>query len=295
MEQVRKKLHAEYAYRKGIDGTGVTVAVLDTGIIRHPDFGDRILEYKNFTSHKHGYIDDNGHGTHVAGIIAGNGVKSKGRYMGMAPGASLVIGKILDQKGNGNTDQILKAIQYVIEKKDIYGIRILNISVGMMPDAGSTEKTELINAVEQAWRAGIIVVAAAGNNGPAPSSVTIPGTCKSIITVGSVETDVRKMKRGKETLYSGRGPTDQCVVKPEILAPGNTIRSCSANGSGYENKSGTSMSAPVIAGALALLLQKEPKLTPVQVKLRLYERCVVLPEYRNMPHWGVVYMDRLLG
>ncbi len=293
MNQVRKKLRADDAHRKGITGRGITIAVMDTGIMLHPDFDSRVLKFTDFTQGRTRAYDDNGHGTHVAGIIAGSGRMSRGMYAGIAPESSLFVTKVLDKKGNGNTEQVLKAIDYVIENRAQYNIRILNISVGMLPTADEAEKKHLMAAVEKAWKHGIVVVAAAGNNGPGKNSVTIPGQCKSIITVGSIDDYVRH-GRGLKKGYSGRGPTECCVVKPEILAPGTAVKSCSARGSGYEIKSGTSMSAPVIAGAIALLLQKHPKMTPAQVKLRLYERAVVLNEAGGQNYWGVVYLNRLL-
>lgn len=293
MNQVRQKLRAEYAHAKGITGRGVTVAVMDTGITGHPDFDDRILGFSDYIQGRGSIYDDNSHGTHVAGIIGGSGRMSHGLYKGMAPECNLVVMKVLDRKGNGNTGQVLKALDDVIAGRDRYHIRILNISVGMLPSADETEKRNLMEAVERVWRAGIVVVAAAGNNGPKKNSVTIPGQCKSIITVGSIDDYVRRGKEGKNG-YSGRGPTECCVVKPEILAPGTAIRSCSGRGSGYEMKSGTSMSAPVISGAIALLLQKYPEMTPAQVKLRLYERAVELKEAGERDYWGVVYLNRLL-
>lgn len=293
MNQVRKKLRADDAHRKGITGRGITIAVMDTGIMLHPDFDSRVLKFTDFTQGRTRAYDDNGHGTHVAGIIAGSGRMSRGMYAGIAPESGLFVTKVLDKKGNGNTEQVLKAIDYVIENRAQYNIRILNISVGMLPTADEAEKKHLMAAVEKAWKHGIVVVAAAGNNGPGKNSVTIPGQCKSIITVGSIDDYVRH-GRGLKKGYSGRGPTECCVVKPEILAPGTAVKSCSARGSGYEIKSGTSMSAPVIAGAIALLLQKHPKMTPAQVKLRLYERAVVLNEAGGQNYWGVVYLNRLL-
>ena len=292
MNQVRKKLRAEYAHERGITGKGITVAIMDTGIAPHPDFGGRIVNFRDFTQGRARMYDDNGHGCHVAGIIGGNGRMSRGTYAGMAPECNLFAMKVLDRKGNGNTEQVLSAIDYVIENREKYEIRILNISVGMLPTADEAEKEHLMQAVQKAWNSGIIVVAAAGNNGPKENSVTIPGQCKSIITVGSID-DYMTQGKGLHNGYSGRGPTECCVVKPEILAPGTAIRSCSRLNS-YEIKSGTSMSAPIISGAIALLLQKYPNLTPAQTKLRLYERAVVLKEAGEREYWGVVYLDRLL-
>ncbi|MBO5302434.1 MAG: S8 family peptidase [Lachnospiraceae bacterium] len=293
MNQVRKKVKADYAHAKGYTGKNITVAVMDTGITNHPDFGNRILAFEDYTQKKNYPYDDNGHGCHVAGIIAGNGLKSHGTYAGIAPQANLFITKVLDRKGNGNTSHVLEAIDRIISQKEKYNIRILNISVGMLPTANEKEKNSLIQAVEKAWNSGIVVVAAAGNNGPDENTVTIPGQCKSIITVGSID-DYAVNGKGLKNGYSGRGPTDCCVVKPEILAPGTGIKSCSCHGYGYEVKSGTSMSAPVISGAIALLLQKYPDMTPAQVKLRLYERAVALKEPGKRQYWGVVYLNRLL-
>lgn len=237
--------------------------------------------------------DDNGHGTHVSGIVCGSGKMSRGLYQGIAPAGRLYVQKVLDRKGNGNTGQMLSAIDDVIADRKKYNIRILNISVGMLPTADAIEKEKLMSAVEKAWEAGIVVVAAAGNNGPGRNSVTIPGQCKSIITVGSID-DFKIKSGGLKAGYSGRGPTDCCVVKPEILAPGSAIKSCSSRGSGYEEKSGTSMSAPMISGCIALLLEKYPGLTPAQVKLRLYERAVAIREMEGQSCWGVVYLNRFL-
>lgn len=293
MNQVRKKLRAEYAHSRGITGRGVTVAIMDTGIVMHPDFDRRILGFWDFTQGRTRAYDDNGHGCHVAGIIGGSGKMSRRLYTGMAPECDLFVMKVLDRKGNGNTDHVLNAIDHVIANREKYRIRILNISVGMLPTADEAEKESLLRAVQRAWNAGIVVVAAAGNNGPGKNTVTIPGQCKSIITVGSIDDYVTR-GRGIHVGYSGRGPTDGCVVKPEILAPGTAVKSCSKRAGGYEVKSGTSMSAPVISGAIALLLQKYPHLTPAQVKLRLYERAVMLKDAGERKYWGVVYMDRLI-
>ncbi len=293
MDQVRRKLRVDYAMKKGYRGRGVTIAVMDTGIVPHPDFDSRIVMFEDYTKGIKKMYDDNGHGTHVAGIIAGSGKMSHGVYQGIAPESRLFVQKVLDRKGNGNTGQMLSAIDEVIARRKQYNIRILNISVGMLPTADDMEKYRLMDAVEKAWTAGIVVVAAAGNNGPGKNSVTIPGQCKSIITVGSID-DHKGLSKGQKPGYSGRGPTDCCVVKPEILAPGTAIKSCSYRGNGYEAKSGTSMSAPIISGCIALLLEKYPEMTPAQVKLKLYERAVAIHEMERQQCWGVLYLNRLL-
>ena len=294
MNRVRELVHAEDAHRMGIKGTGVTVAVMDTGISDHPDFSHRILDFVDFTAGRSGMYDDNGHGTHVCGIIGGTGFASRGRYMGIAPGVRYVVIRVLDKMGNGNTMQVIRAIEWLIRNHKKYNIRILNISVGMLSSAREEEREKLLEAVERVWEEQIVVVTAAGNNGPEAGSVTIPGMSKTVITVGSSddETAIRgRIRMG--TGYSGRGPTESCIVKPEIVAPGTKVVSCS-NRMSYETKSGTSMATPVVTGAIALLLERYPYLTPVQVKLRLYQTAVDLGKPRNTQGWGMIDIRRLL-
>lgn len=294
MNRVRELVHAEDAHRMGIKGTGVTVAVMDTGIADHPDFSHRILDFVDFTAGRSGMYDDNGHGTHVCGIIGGTGFASRGRYMGIAPGVKYVVIRVLDKMGNGNTTQVIRAIEWLIRNHKKYNIRILNISVGMLSSAKEEEREKLLEAVERVWEEQIVVVTAAGNNGPEAGSVTIPGMSKTVITVGSSddETAIRgRIRMG--TGYSGRGPTESCIVKPEVVAPGTKVVSCS-NRMSYETKSGTSMATPVVTGAIALLLERYPYLTPVQVKLRLYETAVDLGKPRNTQGWGMIDIRRLL-
>ncbi len=292
MEQVRRKTNAVAAYGKHITGKGVTVAFLDTGIGIHPDLQGRIFAFRDFQKGKHDPYDDSGHGTHVAGICCGNGKMSRGRYAGMAPDAGIVSAKVLDYNGNGLREQVLASVQWILENQKRYHIRILNVSVGAV-NSREVQNTVLIECMEQAWDAGLVVVVAAGNMGPSAGSVTIPGTSKKVITVGAFDDGF--FPGG---CYSGRGPTDECICKPEITAPGSGIRSCNASyrhtGKAYCVKSGTSMAAPVVSGAIALLLQKEPELTNVEVKMRLKNcaRNLNLPKYQQ--GWGMIDVNLLL-
>ena len=144
MERVRRYIHADYAYKMGLSGKNVTIAVMDTGIVPHPDLKDRIVLFRDFCQNRIGLYDDNGHGTHIAGILAGNGMQSilnkKGNYMGIAPKARLISLKVLDAKGNGSTQNMLEAVDYLLRIRERFHIRILNISVGMLPDAGKKEQ-----------------------------------------------------------------------------------------------------------------------------------------------------------
>lgn len=291
MNRVKKLIHADYAYKTGLSGKNVTVVIMDTGIAAHPDFGDRIICFKDFCKGKKMMYDDNGHGTHVAGIIAGN----SSVYGGVAPKAQIVMLKVLDEHGNGSTKKVLSAIEWVLKERENYKIRLLNISVGMLPSAGRSEQGELLRAVDDLWDHGIMVVAAAGNNGPGENSVTIPGISRKVLTVGSCDDDVYETAaRGLAKGYSGKGPTECCIVKPEILAPGTNITSCSRDGKGYQVKSGTSMAAPVVTGALALAYERFSSLQPAEMKLRLYERAYPRGEQLGRPGWGMIHADNLI-
>lgn len=271
------------------------------GIAQHRDFEGRILYFADFYNGRSGLYDDNGHGTHVSGIIAGNGICSRDSrgiciYSGIAPRANLIMLKVLDEHGNGNTAKVLEGIDWVLKNQRTYDIRLLNVSVGMLPNAGEKEQQELLAAVDEAWDRGIFVVAAAGNNGPRENTVTIPGISRKILTVGSCD-DAREDTgmRGLRVGYSSNGPTECCIVKPEILAPGTQITSCDVDGVGYQVKSGTSMAAPVVTGALALAYQKFPYLTPAEMKLRLYERAYPRGEKLGKKSWGMIHVDNLVS
>ena len=222
MDRVRQIINAETAYRRGYFGENIGVAVLDTGIFSHVDFGRRIVFFQDYVSGRRGTYDDNGHGTHIAGIIGGDGTASRGKYMGIAPACHFIILKILDRKGNGNTENVVQAIEWLVRHKEQYQIRIVNISIGMVLQAESRERARLLKAVEYAWDHNLVVVAAAGNNGPGRSSITVPGISRKVITVGCF--DDTKERIGRSMLkpqYSGQGPTEHCIVKPELVVPGD--------------------------------------------------------------------------
>ena len=258
-----------------IDGHGVTTAVLDTGISPHPDLKGRIVAFGDMLYGKKRMYDDNSHGTHVAGIIAGSGGLSSGLYAGIAPASQIVAVKVLDQKGEGKIRFLIEGIKAILRNRDKWQIRIVNISIGTLPHQGDEEEMELMRWVDRLWDEGLVVVTAAGNFGPRSGTVTIPGISKKVITVGASDDGNQKDRYGKVgTNYSGRGPTSECVCKPDLVAPGSYIRSCNGfsqkkNQKAYSVKSGTSMSAPVVSGAVALLLSKYPDMKNVEVKLRL--------------------------
>lgn len=279
-------------------GTGICAAILDTGIALHPDLKDRVTCFRDFTGSSIKCRDDSGHGTHVAGILAGNGISSGGSYAGMAPRTDLLIGKVLDREGNGNVDNVISGIQWVMESAVSCGIRIVNISVGTQPDLAQSQKDRLQKAVEELWDMGLIVVVSAGNYGPRSGTVVVPGNSRKVITVGVPDSPSSfSRSRRKRINYSGRGPTNECVIKPDIFAPGTGILSCNSRFSfpgepSYIMKSGTSMATPVVSGALACLLSKYPDMTNVEVKLKLRESCMKIPGTES--GWGLLNVEQLM-
>ena len=289
-------------------GTGIGVAILDTGLYPHIDFGERIRGFQDFLGHRPYPYDDSGHGTHVAGILAGDGTASDRRYQGVAPGCHLVAAKVLDRRGNGRLQDVLRALQWISFNQNLYGIRIINISVGAAA-MDSKAAARLIKAVEQAWDQGFVVVTAAGNMGPAYGSVTAPGSSKKVITCSHSDhflttapgSSKKVITVGASDMLdrissvSGAGPTAECVCKPDLVAPGADVISCANKRNSYAIKSGTSMSTPRVSGAIALLLQKDPFLTNVEVKMLLRESCLDLGYPRNRQGWGKLDIQKLLA
>ena len=279
-------------------GQGVGVAVLDTGIILHPDFDRRIIGFSDFVNRRNAIYDESGHGTHVVGILAGSGKMSDGKYAGMAPEAELLIGKVLDREGNGTVEYVMEGIRWVLALKKKKNIRIVNISVGTQPGLEKAEEKRLLDGVEALWDEGLIVVVSAGNYGPGEGTVAVPGSSRKVITVGATDSvKVWNKDPRKKWNYSGRGPTECCVVKPDLVAPGTYITSCNGNylnrwKKPYILKSGTSMATPVVSGAIACLLSKYPDMTNVEVKLRLRESCIRRNEEGE--GWGMLNVKRLL-
>ena len=296
MNQARQVIHSGEPGLAGLCGRGVGVAVLDTGIYPHEDFGQRITAFFDVLHRRREPYDDNGHGTHMSAIIGGSGAASGGRYQGVAPGCNLISVKVLDAKGGGFASDVLTGLRWIRTYKDALGIRIVNISVGSYSRKNMSENSALVRGVDAAWDDGLVVVVAAGNNGPGYMTVTTPGISRKVITVGCSDDHKEVSVMGNRMVdYSGRGPTGACICKPEIVAPGAGIISCSNEAGRYAVKSGTSMSTPVVSGAIALLLEKYPDMSNRDVKLRLRERAVDMGLPRNQQGWGLLDVERLLA
>ena len=267
-------------YKRKYTGKGIGVCILDTGIYEHIDFTGRIWAFYDFLAFKRRPYDDNGHGTHVAGLVAGDGTASMGKYRGAAPGCGIIALKVLDRYGNGSQDDVLRALRWIREYRQQYRIRVVNISVGTTCNS-KRNHARLLESVEQLWDEGVVVVTAAGNQGPRPGSITAPGSSKKVITVGSSD-----LLEGRSAI-SGRGPTAECVCKPDIVAPGNKIMSCvPGKPYSYGVKSGTSMSTPLVTGAIACALEKNPALTNTDIKTMLMNSAEDMGLPQNLQGWG---------
>jgi serine protease AprX len=289
----------------GVNGKGIGIALVDSGISAHKALGSRVVAKVSFVTGDTNSADAFGHGTHIAGIITGDA--SAANYVtksyagGVAPGAHLVSVRVLREDGTGLTSDVIAGIDWVIANRSKYNIRVINLSLGhsvMEPVATDP----LCEAVERAVRAGIVVVASAGNRGkaddgtPILGGITSPGNSPYAITVGALNTwNTVAREDDSVTTYSSRGPTRyDLAVKPDVVAPGNKVVSLETAGSyiartypathvagsgtnGYMRLSGTSMATGVVSGGVALLLQGKSSLTPAQVKLLLQTGSSYLP------------------
>ena len=292
-----KEINIDYAREVGLTGKGIGVAILDSGIGNHVDFRgkrNRVVAFKDCVNGKTAPYDDSSHGSHVAGIIGSNGVDINNNIIGVAPGCNLIAVKVLDAKGNGKVSHVINGLRWIVANKDKYNIRVVNISVGTPVKSRLDEESLLIQEVNKVWDAGLVVVVAAGNTGPDIMTITTPGISRKVITVGSW--DKVKVRNDKDSakVYSGRGPTVACIKKPDIVAPGTNIFSCNNTLRGYALKSGTSMSTPIVSGAVALLLEKEPQLTNKEVKIRLRDTATDLGENWRVMGSGRINIKKLL-
>ena len=321
-------VNAPAAWKSGYTGVGIGVALIDSGVNSHPDLNStgllplsRVVYNQSFVPGNSSAADQYGHGTHIAGLIAGDGLSSTGfiyskTFTGIAPGANIVNLRVLDANGSATDSTVIAAISRAVNLKSTYNIRVMNLSLGRAVYE-SYKLDPLCLAVEKAWKSGIVVVVAAGNNGrylatQGYATVTSPANDPYVITVGSMK-PMGTPDRTDDLVasYSSKGPTlVDHIVKPDIVAPGNLLVSTeTANTTLYNTEttnlvpysyymyggssspsklyfslSGTSMATGVVSGVVADLLQAHPQLTPDQVKARLMKTA-----YKKFPTSSSVY------
>ncbi len=307
-------VRAPTAWNLGYTGKGVAVAVLDSGVRQAPDLSqptNRIVARVDMVADGATMLDPGGHGTHVAGIIAGNGAASAGAVRGIAPEANIVDVRVVDAQGRSRLSTVIRGVQWVVQNRHAYNVRVLNLSLSAPVGPGYTYRRDpLVAALEIAWLSGITVVVPAGNGGPSAGTIASPGTSPMLITVGATD-DGGTAATSDDVVasFSGRGPTPDRIAKPDLVAPGRRIVSLRSPGSyldtllpervvsvdgqsEYFRLTGTSMATPVVAGVAALLLQKDPSLTPDQVKHILTSSAARLPGYpansKNLAGAGLV-------
>ena len=289
----RQVVGADHLGAAGANGQGMTVALVDTGVTPMADLAGRLVSITgpdgisqqacvNFSGDA--TCDDQfGHGTFIAGLIAGTGAASNGQYVGAAPDAKILSVKLAGASGASDVSQVLAAIQWIVSFKNVYNIRVVNLSLGT--DSTQSYRVDLLNyAVEQAWKAGIVVVVAASNRGPGAATISKPGDDPFVLTVGAID------DQGTTTLaddsvpnFSSRGPTAaDGLAKPDVVAPGAHLVSLAAPGATittqfppvgmpapYRRGSGTSFASGVVSGLVADMLSANPLMSPDRVKYAL--------------------------
>ena len=252
---------------KSITGEGISIAIIDTGVdYNHPDLKHRYVKGYDFVNNDNDPMDDQGHGTHCAGIALGSGKASDYKYVGVAPEANLYAYKVLDESGNGFGSWLIAAMEQAIQD----GVDIISLSLGDSSESANPDD-DLCEAADNAVNEGVFVVAAAGNNGTL-GPINSPGCARNVTCVGASDYN------NEVADFSSRGPVQwngHTLMKPDIVAPGVNIISA-RKGGGHTSKRGTSMATPHAAGAAALMLQLNPELTPEEIKTILKENAVDL-------------------
>lgn len=280
------------AHEAGYTGKGVVVAALDTGIFPHEDLTrpeNRILAWCDVVHGQRKPYDDNGHGTYVAGIIAGNGQTSDGKFRGMAPEARLVGVKVLDENGSGRLSDLLAGIEWCLLNQATLNVRIINLSLGTQAQ-GDYTRDPLCRAVSKAIAQGVLVCASAGNDAYL-TQVDSPGINPDLIAVGNCQND--KTLNGDDFRNNKNKKSFNRVI-PDMVAPGTAVTSLDTKGA-YGTLSGASAAAPIISGAVALMIQKRPNIGPARIKRVLKETATDLGIGINLQGAGEINLEKLFG
>ena len=278
-------------------GEGIGIAFIDTGIVKHSDFcmnKNRIICFKDFVNDKKQCYDDNGHGTFVAGVCSGNGALSAGHYSGIAPKSNIISLKALNSLGEASADRILNAMEWIYNNYRAYNIRVVCMSFGSDP-LGYNDP--IMTGAEALWKAGMVVVAAAGNSGPESQTIKSPGVSSQIITVGGFNDnriDEQNVEKNFFEMadFSSRGPAF-ARFKPDLIAPAVDIISCGRDRP-YVVLSGTSVATPMVAGLSALIIERQPKILPIDVKRHLLSCATPICFNRNFEGYGYPELNKIL-
>lgn len=278
------------------NGNGVTIAFIDTGISNHLDFKlgkNKLLKFVDFVGGKQKNYDDNGHGTFVSSVACGLGSQSGLKFSGVASGSNIVSLKALDKSGEANAVLILKAMQWIFDNYKKYNIKVVCMSFGSEP-LGVNDP--ILVGAEKLWDEGIVVVCAGGNSGPLRASIKSPGISKKIITVGGLNDNRNEnfqydLKNFKVADFSSRGPANG-RIKPDVIAPSVNIVGCSYLG-GYKKMNGTSVATPMVAGLVAIMLQKYPYAEPKEIKNFLIKTAKSLGVNKFDEGYGVANIEKL--
>lgn len=292
---------------KGYFGKGITIAIIDSGVFPHPDLvspKNRIIAFKDFVNSIDFPYDDDGHGTMMAGIIAGNGLLSNGISKGIAPLANIVGIKVVDSYGQVNIDHVIKAFEWVLQNKEKYNIKIINMSIGFEVN-NSIKTKKLMSLVEKSKKSNLLVVCAAGNKSVESEGISLPAGSKDVIAVGAIaKKEVSSPKEYKVASFT-RTFKNKVLKKPDVVTYGEDIVSLDTDiwyipyknkGSNkkisYVSSSGTSQSAAVISGILAVLSDHYNNLSADEIQNILYKNCIKIDDDITSQGRGFVYVSK---
>ena len=291
MYKSKQFLNIDYLYSLVTQNYNYSIVVIDTGIYEHIDFvlgKNKLIKFIDLINNKTYPYDDNGHGTFITGIFCGNGIN--GKYAGIDKISNIIVIKALDNVGETSSIKILEAMQWVLENKEKYNISTVCMSFGSV----YKEDDPLVDAAEILWNNGIVVVTAAGNSGPEKESIMSPGSSRRVVTVGSLN----DISGGNISVaeFSSRGPSGR-YYKPDIVVPGTDIISTNVFSNDrkfYTQMSGTSVSAPMVAGVASLLKNINPRYTPDEIKYMLISACTRIDGDRNKEGFGYLDLAKLV-
>ena len=290
MYKTNNFLHTENLRNEIRNESTHSVVVIDTGVYPHIDFclgKNRIIKFVDLINNKNISYDDNGHGTFVTGVLAGNSIVDK--YTGIDNSVNIIVIKALDGDGETTSIKILQAMQWVLDNSEKYNIKVVCMSFGSLL---GDKNDPLMFGVEVLWNNGITVVCAGGNSGPELSTIMSPGASKKVITVGSLD----EIEHGLIVAdFSSRGPVGN-YYKPDLLVPGVNITSTNVfhlNKKFYTKMTGTSVSTPMVAGVVSLLYKINPNYSPDQIKYMLISACTKITGDKNSEGFGYLDLNNL--